>query len=666
VATWKNGLRSKSMLALALACLLALVPAGLLGWQVLDGVRNYFGESYARNFTQLKRQSILAPVTRDLALSVRLADSVLTRQWLLDEGNPEKKALFFAEAEGYRKDLRDHNYFFVSAKNRNFYFNDGTKPFSDQPRYTLDLAKSSSAWFFSTLTPSNIDNYNINVNYDPALQVTKVWANIIIRNGEDKIGVVGSGLDLSSFLKDFIATSDPGVTPIILNQAGAIQAHPNPKLIAIDMTATVASLDQTLAGQLPPGPQRETLAAALAQAVTKPEAVSTLRVTLDGKEQLLALSYIPELKWHIVTAVDLKAAQVIHQGWLNGVLAALVLVLGVLLAGFGYAVEKLVLQPVRKLQRSASAMAQGDFSITLPPPSQDELGDLSRAFGTMATQIRSNTEELEHKVQARTQALEEASRDIARAYQQINDSIDYASLIQRSILPNRQMTQLLGLRQFVLWRPRDVVGGDFYIFRPEGARYLVGVVDCAGHGVAGALMTMLARSTLDQAMNLEGIASPAAILSHTDTTMRALLQQGELPRAIATNMDVGLAYVDTDTRTLRYSGAKINLYLCDGQQVQEIKGGRRAIGDRRQGRHEDTEIVMRAGVTYYLTTDGFLDQAGGELGYGFGNTRFAQLLLQHAQLPMAQQAAALNQVLDGYRGSYPQRDDITLLSFRFD
>ena len=238
MATWKNGLRAKSMLALALAGLLALVPAGLLGWQVLDGVRSYFGESYARNFTQLKRQSILAPVTRDLALSARLADSVLTRQWLLDEGNPEKKALFFAEAEGYRKDLRDHNYFFVSAKNRNFYFNDGTKPFSDQPRYTLDLAKSSSAWFFSTLTASNIDNYNINVNYDPVLQVTKVWANIIIRNGEDKIGVVGSGLDLSSFLNDFIATSDPGVTPIILNQAGAIQAHPNPKLIAIDMTAT--------------------------------------------------------------------------------------------------------------------------------------------------------------------------------------------------------------------------------------------------------------------------------------------------------------------------------------------------------------------------------------------------------------------------------------------
>ncbi len=666
MATWKNGLRAKSMLALALACLLALVPAGIIGWQVLDGVRNYFGESYARNFTQLKQQSILAPIARELALSLRLADSVLTRQSLLNETNLDKKALFFQEAEGYRKDFRDHSYFFINARSGNYYFNDASKPFSDQPRYTLDPAKSDDAWFFSTMSPGNRDKYNLNINHDTALQVTKVWFNVIVYQGEQKIGLVGAGLDLSSFLKDFMTTQEPGVTPFILTQTGAIQAHPNPKLIAINTTTTAANLAQTLAGQLPSGPQREALAAAMAQAQAKPGEVSTLRATLDGKEQLLALAYMPELKWHVVTAVDLKAAQVIDQGWLNSVIAALVVVLAVLLLGFGYAVEKLVLQPVRKLQKSASAMAQGDFSVSLPPPSLDELGDLSRAFATMATQIRGNTEELEHKVQARTQALEEAGRDIQRAYQQINDSIDYASLIQRSILPNRQMTQLLGPQQFVLWRPRDVVGGDFYIFRPEGTRYLVGVVDCAGHGVAGALMTMLARSALDHAMNLVGIASPAAILSHTDTTMRALLQHGDLPRAIATNMDVGLAYVDQGTRTLRYSGAKISLYQCDGHEVKEIKGARRAIGDRRQGSYTDTDIRMLAGVTYYLTTDGFLDQAGGDLGYGFGNTRFAQLLLQHACMPMAQQASALDQVLEGYRGSYPQRDDITLLSFRFD
>jgi len=159
------------------------------------------------------------------------------------------------------------------------------------------------------------------------------------------------------------------------------------------------------------------------------------------------------------------------------------LVLGVLLLVFGYAVEKLVLQPVRKLQKSASAMAQGDFSVTLPPDSQDELGDLTRAFGTMARQIRSNTEELGHKVQARTLALEEANLDMQRAHQQINDSIDYASLIQQATLPSQQLTQLLGTQQFVPWRPRDVVGGQFYVLRAEGTPPPPGRGDSPGPGV---------------------------------------------------------------------------------------------------------------------------------------------------------------------------------------
>jgi serine phosphatase RsbU (regulator of sigma subunit) len=658
-----SGLRAKSMLALALACLLALLPAVVIGWEVLDGVRNYFGENYARNYTQLKRQSILAPIARELALSLRLADSVVTRQWLLDEGNAAKKALFFEEAEGYRKDFRDHAYFLASVGSQHFYFNGNAKPFSVEALYTLDPTKEKDAWFAHTLGQTESD-YNINVNDDVELQTTKVWFNVIVRSGEHKIGVAGAGLDLTVFLQDFITTSDQGVTPIILSASGAIQAHPQRQLIAINMAAHQANLAQTLAGQLSTGVERDALAAAMAQAVAKPGEVSSFNAVLDGKAQLLALSYIPELQWHIVTAVDLKAAQVIDQGWLRTVIVALVVVLGVLLLVFGYAVEKLVLQPVRKLQKSASAMAQGDFSVSLPPESQDELGDLTRAFGTMARQIRSNTEELEHKVQARTLDLEKTNQDMQRAHQQINDSIDYASLIQQATLPSQQLTHLLGPQQFVLWRPRDVVGGDFYIFRAEGPRYLLGVVDCAGHGVPGALMTMLARSALDHAMAHVGITAPSAILSHTDATMRAMLQHSELPRAIATNMDVGLACVDREARTLHYAGAKISLYWSDGQAVHEIKGGRRALGDRRQGSYTDTQVEIIPGATYYLTTDGFLDQAGGELGYGFGHTRFAQLLLAHAGLPMEQQASALNQVLEAYRGDYPQRDDITLLSFR--
>lgn len=664
MATWGFGLRTKSMLALLLACLLALAPAGLIAWQVLETVRNHFGEAYARNFTQLKRQSILAPISRDLALSQRLANSEVTRQWLQDEQNPEKKALFFKEAEGYRQDFRSKSYFVASMGSLGFYFNDDKKEASDQPRYILDQAKKSDSWFFSSIR--QVEPYNINVNYDAHLKITQVWLNIIIRDGEQVLGVAGTGLDLSAFIAEFIATGEPGITPMIIHRNGAIQAHRNPALIATNQAASSARQEQTLAGQLPSGPEREALAAAMAQAQANPGQVSSFRATLEGREQLLALAYIPELKWHVVTAIDLQAAQVLDRSWLNKAIAALLVLMAILLMTFAYAVEQLVLKPLRKLQHSASALAQGNFEVSLPPPSRDELGDLSQAFGSMARQIRNNTEELEAKVQARTRDLENVNREMQRAHQQINDSIDYASLIQKAILPNQQMKQLLGPHHFVLWRPRDVVGGDFYVFRSEAERYLLGVVDCAGHGVPGALMTMLARAALDHAMTEEGIAAPAAILTRTDTTMRSMLQHCELPRAIATNMDIGLVHVDREARRLRFAGARISLYWSDGQEVGEYKGGRRAIGDRRLGSYTDTEIPLQTGITYYLTTDGFLDQAGGELGYGFGNTRFAELLRTHARLPMAEQASALDRALAEYQGDYPQRDDITILSFRFD
>lgn len=664
MATWGLGLRAKSMLALVIACLLVLLPAALVGQRLVDGVRAHFGEAYARNFTLLNRQKILAPVSRDLALSLRLADSEVTRQWLREENDPDKRALFFREAEGYRKDFRGQSYFLISAHSRNYYFNDADKPFSDGPRYVLNPQNPDDGWFFSILETT--PHYNINVNPDVQLGTTRVWLNVLVRDGDRLLGLAGTGLDLGEFLEEFITVDEPGVTPIILDEDGAIQAHPDKERIAFGSTAGATAGHNRLAALLPDDSARQALAAAMAQVAQAPGEVRIFRAGLDGREQLLAISHVPELKWYVLTAVDLRAAQVIDESWIWMLAGALVLLLALLLAAFGTAVEKLVLAPLSKLHQAAGAIARGNFDVSLPQETRDEIGDLSRSFGAMAGQVKIHTAELEERVRERTAALEAANREMAAAHQKINDSIDYASLIQRAFLPDRHLAQLLGPHHFVLWRPRDVVGGDFYVFRAQDDQYLIGVVDCAGHGVPGALMTMLARSAMDHAVSRAGLGSPAAILAQTDTTLRAMLQASELPRAIATNMDAGLVAIDRGTRTLRYAGARISLYWSDGEEVGEVKGERRALADRRLGHYRDQEFILAPGRTYYLATDGYLDQAGGDLGYGFGNSRFAELLRAHARLPMHEQALAFERALKDYQGPFPQRDDITILSFRLD
>jgi len=233
-------------------------------------------------------------------------------------------------------------------------------------------------------------------------------------------------------------------------------------------------------------------------------------------------------------------------------------------------------------------------------------------------------------------------------------------------LPKRQLVADLDERYAVLWHPRDVVGGDFYVYRATEQGCLLGVVDCAGHGVPGALMTMLAHAAIEQAIADAGLHDPAAILARTDGIVRRMLRDDTTQQALATNMDVGLAYVDFGRRLVVYAGAKVALYYSDGESLEELPAGRRAIGDRRVGEYGNAEVGLKPGRTFYLATDGFLDQAGGELGYGFGNSRFADMILRHARLPMNEQGAAFKATLDEYQGDYPQRDDITMLCFRFD
>ncbi|MBK3804680.1 biofilm regulation protein phosphatase SiaA [Stutzerimonas stutzeri] len=659
------GLRGKSLLALLLTCLLAFVFAGFIGREALLGVQNRFGEAYARNVVQLNRERLFAPVSRELALAQRLAASQLTLAWLNDERNPTKRETFFKEAAGYQQALGDHAYFAASARSNSYYSNGPDQAPSETPRYEMSPDNPRDEWFFQTLQANA--PYALNVDRSVVTGELKVWFNVQVRDGDRRLGLVGSGIGLQAFLDDFIESHKVGVESMVLDAFGSILVHPNQNLVTLNAeTARGRSLSTNILGLLDDLSAASVVRQAMAESRDSPGSVATVRVTLDGAPRLLALSWIPELQWFVASAVDLSTAQVVEVRPLLPAIGLFLVLFLLLIGGGAWLVEKRVLKPLRQLRRSAQALAAGQYDAPLPLHRQDEIGELSAAFGAMAQKVRSHTSELENRVRERTRDLEQANRDMAAAHKKIDDSIDYASLIQRSILPNRQLVSAMGDRHAVLWRPRDVVGGDFYVYRADDHGCLFGVVDCAGHGVPGALMTMLAHAAIDQALGSTGLADPAAALARTDAIVRSMLKEEDDAHALATNMDIGLAYVDLKRRKVHYSGAKIALYYCDGEDVHEVKAARRAIGDKRVGEYHNTSIDLRSGRTFYMTTDGFLDQAGGDQGYGFGNSRFASMIREHARRPLAEQGEAFSLALARYQGEFPQRDDITMLCFRFD
>lgn len=656
------GLRAQFILILILVFTLTLVPVGGIGWSLLEMVRHHFGAAFAEHFTALHRERILSPITRDLALSRRLAGSEVTRRWLLDPQDEAKRRLFFAEAAGYRRAFRDRTLFVIHAGNGAYYYNDPHTPYSRQPRYILDPEKPKDGWFFHTLAQEA--PYNLNVNPDPELGTTRVWINVLVTDGERRLGVAGTGLDLAGFLDAFIHRSPEGVTPMILDAAGAIQAHPDRTLISFGSTTAVAEEIHTLPDLLDDPAGGDALKAAMAQVRSDPGRVLRVPVHLEERPHILALSYIPELQWYVVSAVDLGLVPLTQVAWVRWGLVATGILLLSLFIVLGLAVDRTVLRRLRRLQRSTLAISQGQYELNLPQDRQDEIGDLTRAFQCMADQVRRYTDDLEARVQERTRRLHQANQEMARAQRQIQDSIAYASLIQQAILPDRALQAWPDWEHFVLWRPRDRVGGDFYLFQAHDHKVILGVVDCAGHGVPGALMTMLARAVLDGAVQRCGMDSPAAILARADAVLREMFPEDPAHPGLATYMDAGLVLVDREQGIVRHAGARIGLLHSDGHGLGRVAPERRALGDRRRGDFRDQSLELDPSRTYYLVSDGYVDQAGGEHGYGMGRNHFRALVLEHARAPLQAQKEAFEKALTDYMGEHPQRDDITLLAFR--
>jgi serine phosphatase RsbU (regulator of sigma subunit) len=327
----------------------------------------------------------------------------------------------------------------------------------------------------------------------------------------------------------------------------------------------------------------------------------------------------------------------------------------VILAIISYQIiTRRIILPIARLVREASEIGSDDRTSLLTIRSNDEISRLAKAFNMVLVKMR-------HALVAG----ETSNQRLMEANRQIEASINYAALLQRSILPDRQLQDTFGDDHFILWLPRDTVGGDYYIFHSEGSHCLAGVADCAGHGVSGAMMTMLARAGIDRSIMEVGITSPAAILSCTDSAMRTLLHGASMSKSIATSMDIGLVRLDFEARTLRFAGAKISLYWSDGQTMHMLRGDHRAICDHRIGAYTDYDIPLLPDCTYYLTTDGLLDQSGGKNGFSLGTHQFKEWLIQLARQPLDRQRQSLSDALEEFRGRHPQRDDITILSFRF-
>ena len=653
------------LLIVSIYLLTGAVALALFAWGI-HGVIRQLGEEFATQYALRQKDRLLAPIQRELALSRHLADSPLLKRWARDEEDPALKAAALAELDNYRRHFADHSYFFVVGQSRHYYHNNAADEYRGRElRHTLDAASPEDQWYFATL--AKVTDFDLNVDYDAPLDVTKVWINVLVREGTEKLGLGGTGLELDGFIKAVLSEDRPGVSTLLVDRAGSIKAYHDRSYIDLNTVAKNAAERRTIDRLLVSPQEQAALRGQLDQLSRGQAPVTVLPLTVENQPVWVAMAYLPEIQWFVIALVDTAH---VYSVWrfmpFAGLLALSLLALAAAVATL---INRLVLNPLIRLRQSTQAVAAGDYGQLAMVEAHNEIGELTSDFNAMTLTIQQYTGHLETLVDERTRQLRQTHQELADTHRQVLDSIQYAQLLQQAMLPTPEMLAWAFADYFMIWRPRDLVGGDFYYCRIDERGCLLALVDCTGHGVPGAFMTMAVNAALNHIASVMDITDPVLVLQALHREMQTILHQDDMGESFENGFDAGVCYWAWNEPLLYFAGARIDLYYQDpATPTTLIRGNRTSLGYRQTdpdwtlfSRHDLERIPGR---TFYLTTDGLLDQAGGLKGHGFSRRRFQDVLQQGNGQPLPEQQAALEQALAAWQGERPQRDDIAVIGFR--
>lgn len=279
--------------------------------------------------------------------------------------------------------------------------------------------------------------------------------------------------------------------------------------------------------------------------------------------------------------------------------------------------------------------------------------------------LRAAKKQLEEEVSLRTTEVVRQKEIIEGKNKDITDSINYARRIQRAILPSIQNFRRAFPISFIFYRPKDIVSGDFYWIERFGDDVLVAVVDCTGHGVPGAFLSIVGSNLLNQAVNEHGISKPSLILNEMNKGLAKLIRnQNDID--IKDGMDMALCAWNSKTGILQFAGANNPVWIIrkDESILTEVKGDKMPIGS--YGETENTlftnhEIHLRSGDRFYLSTDGYADQFGGSQGKKLKKSGMKDIVLETFKADVAQQRKEIERHFDEWSLGFEQVDDVLLI-----
>ena len=248
----------------------------------------------------------------------------------------------------------------------------------------------------------------------------------------------------------------------------------------------------------------------------------------------------------------------------------------------------------------------------------------------------------------------------------ITDSLIYAQRIQEARLPSEEYFRKYFSSSFIFFRPKDIVSGDFYLIGEKDQWVYIIAADCTGHGISGALMSMIGMEIIEKAITECNISTPSAVLAYINESLeRMFSHEKSFGDAVMDGMDIGLCAINKEERKVIYSGALLPIYIISDNNLTQIKGDKIIIGmNPERLPYTDHEINVKENDILYLFSDGYADQFGGDDNKKFMYRRFRYLLLNIHKFNAADQKLILEENLENWMGDTQQVDDIMVIGFK--
>lgn len=272
------------------------------------------------------------------------------------------------------------------------------------------------------------------------------------------------------------------------------------------------------------------------------------------------------------------------------------------------------------------------------------------------------------RIDFQNKLIEDKNKELEAKNNALNDSLAYAKLIQQSILPTTNFIASKFYDSFVFFSPKEMVSGDFYWYSEQKHFKYLALVDCTGHGVPGALMSMIGNSLLNKIVDNKLSITPSEILTQLNKEVTCALQQSSDTKVSQTDgMDITLCQINTLINEVTIASAIQNYFVVDDDKVKFFKGDNFSVGgvlsDHPDLHFTDYKIKANKELKVYMYTDGYTDQFGGIEGRKFMRCNLKKLISENHSLPMSKQKDIFSRVFEDWKREYKQIDDVSLIGF---